>query len=75
MHNGAGGYDICRDHGLILLKRVHNFDQVIINNTFTDESVFKVAKETADFVIISALFPVAIKKSPILSTKSRRPSK
>jgi hypothetical protein len=50
MHNVPGGYDILQDHGLILLKRIENFDQGIINNTFTGESVFKVSKEISEFV-------------------------
>ncbi|MBX2925950.1 MAG: hypothetical protein KF746_27390 [Chitinophagaceae bacterium] len=50
MHNVPNGSDILRDHGLILLKRIQNFDQLIINNTFTDESIFKISREISEFV-------------------------
>lgn len=50
MHNVPGGYDLIRDHELIFLKRIENFEHVIVNNTFDGVDSFKVARETSDFV-------------------------
>jgi hypothetical protein len=50
MHNVPGGYDLIREHELILLKRIENFEHVIIDNTFDGVESFKVAGETSDFV-------------------------
>lgn len=49
MHNVPGGYELLQDHELILLKKIENFEHVIVDNTFDAMASFKAAKEISDF--------------------------
>jgi hypothetical protein len=50
MHNVPGGYDLLRDHEVIFLKKIENFDNFVVNNTSNAAASIKAAKEISDFV-------------------------